>query len=124
MKNQKKSRKRRSKCVGGVRSANLYLEVKMKLITPEFEALFKDYPLYAQDKEPIDPLVIAKLLDGSAIWYLVEYDPVDSSAFGFVTGLKEDKWVFVSVAEMENIEAGVARDMNFQKKRLSECLKK
>ena len=96
----------------------------MKLITPEFEALFKDYPLYSQDRDPIDPLVIAKLFDSSAIWYLVEYDPVDSSAFGFVTGLEEDKWVFVSVAEMENIEAGVARDMNFQKKRLSECLKK
>jgi len=95
----------------------------MKLITEDFEVLFKDYPLYSQDKEPIDPLVIAKLFDSSAVWYLVEYDPVDSSAFGFVTGLKEDKWVFVSVNEMENIEVEVERDMNFQKKRLSECLK-
>jgi hypothetical protein len=35
----------------------------------EFEALFKDYPLYSQDGEK-EPKVIAKLFDpvGSATW--------------------------------------------------------
>jgi hypothetical protein len=45
----------------------------MKLITEEFEALFKDYPLYSQEHEK-DPLVVAKLFDptGYATWYLTE----------------------------------------------------
>ncbi len=45
----------------------------MKIVTPEFEALFKDYPLYSQE-EAEDPLVIAKLFDptGSATWLLTE----------------------------------------------------
>jgi hypothetical protein len=34
----------------------------VKLITDEVEALFKDYPLYSQEKEE-DPKVIAKLFD-------------------------------------------------------------
>ena len=57
----------------------------MKLITEEFEELFKDYPLYSQEHEK-DPLVIAKLFDrgGSATWYLTEYDPNEKLAFGFV----------------------------------------
>ena len=44
----------------------------MKLITPVFEALLKDYPLYSQEKEK-DPMVIAKLFmtQGSATWYII-----------------------------------------------------
>lgn len=63
----------------------------MKLITEEFEALFKDYPLYSQEDEK-DALVIAKLFDpcGSASWWLTEYDPKEKIAFGFVTGLVQD----------------------------------
>jgi hypothetical protein len=34
----------------------------MNLIIEEFEAPFKDYPLYSQE-DAIDPLVIAKLFD-------------------------------------------------------------
>ena len=65
----------------------------MKLITEEFEALFKDYPLYSQEHEK-DPLVIAKLFDptGSATWYLTEYDPVEKIAFSYVTGLVQDEF--------------------------------
>ncbi len=60
----------------------------MKLITEEFELLFKDYPLYSQEHEE-DPLIVAKLFDpcGSASWFLLEYDPVEKIAFGYVQGL-------------------------------------
>jgi len=63
----------------------------MKIITEEFESLFKDYPLYSQESES-DPLVITKLFDpcGSATWFLTEYDPVEKIAFSYVQGLAED----------------------------------
>ncbi len=62
----------------------------MKIATKEFEALFKDYPLYSQEHEE-DPLVVAKLFDpcGSATWLLTEYDSVEKIAFGYVMGLAE-----------------------------------
>ncbi len=65
----------------------------MKLISEEFEELFKDYPLYSQEHEK-DPLVIAKLFDpcGSATWYLTEYDPAEKIAFGWVQGAADFLW--------------------------------
>ncbi len=53
----------------------------MKLITEEFEKMFKDYPLYSQEH---DPIVVAKLSDpcGAATWFLLEDDPVERIAFG------------------------------------------
>jgi Protein of unknown function (DUF2958) len=64
----------------------------MKLKTPDLEELFKDYPLYSQELEK-DPLVITKLFDpcGSATWYLLEYDPIEKIAFGYIQGLIEDE---------------------------------
>ena len=60
----------------------------MKLITPEFEELMKDYSLYSQEKED-DPLVVSKFFNpvGAGTWYLTEYNPEDHLAFGYVTGL-------------------------------------
>ncbi len=77
----------------------------MKIITEEFENLFKDYPLYSQEHEK-DPLVVAKLFDpcGSASWFLLEYDPVEKIAFGYVTGLQADEYGYVSLTELESIE--------------------
>jgi hypothetical protein len=99
----------------------------MKLITEEFEALFKDYPLYSQEKIK-DPLVVAKLFDptGSATWYLTEYDPVEKRAFCYVTGLQEDEFGYISLTELESIERlgiGIEQDLYFAQKRLS-CVKK
>jgi hypothetical protein len=97
----------------------------MKLITEEFEELFKDYPLYSQEHDK-DPIVITKLFDpaGSATWYLTEYDPVEKIAFGFVVGLAEDELGYISLTEMESIKGplgiGIELDMYFQQKRLSE----
>jgi len=100
----------------------------MKIVTEEFEALFKDYPLYSQEHES-DPLVIAKLFDtcGSATWFLLEFDPVEKIAFGYVTGLAEDELGYVSLTEMESIKdplgIGIEQDLYFRQKRLSCCLK-
>ena len=100
----------------------------MKLITPEFEALFEEYPLYAQEKED-DPLVEAELFDpcGSATWYLTEYDPDTKTAFGFVTGLQVDEFGYVSLNELEEIkrpfDLTIERDLYFVQKRLSAYIK-
>ncbi len=101
----------------------------MKIVTEEFEALFKDYPLYSQENES-DPLVIAKLFDpcGSASWFLTEYDPVEKIAFCYVVGLQEDEFGYTSLTEMESIQGplgiGIEQDLYFVQKRLSEYVKK
>jgi len=97
----------------------------MKIVTEEFEALFKDYPLYSQEHEK-DPLVVAKLFDpcGSASWYLLEYYPVEKIAFSYVMGLVQDEFGYTSLTEMESIQGplgiGIEQDMYFVQKRLSE----
>jgi hypothetical protein len=97
----------------------------MKIVTEEFEELFKDYPLYSQEHEE-DPLVVAKLFDpcGSASWFLLEYDPVEKIAFGYVTGLVENELGYILLTEMESIKGplgiGIEQDIYFQQKRLSE----
>ena len=73
----------------------------MKIVTEEFEELFKDYLLYSQEQVK-DPLVIAKLFDpcSAATWFLLEYDPVEKIAFCWVQGLQEDELGYVSLTEM------------------------
>jgi hypothetical protein len=99
----------------------------MKIVTEEFEALFKDYPLYSQE-DAKDPLVVAKLFDptGSATWYLTEYDPVEKIAFGYVTGMAADEFGYTSLTELESIKGplgiGIEQDLYFKQKRLS-CVK-
>ena len=96
----------------------------MKLITEEFEELFKEYPLYSQEKEK-DPLVVAKLFDpcGSATWYILEYDPEQKIAFGYVMGLHVDELGYTSLLELESIERPfgltIERDLYFVQSRLS-----
>jgi hypothetical protein len=98
----------------------------MKIITEEFESLFKGFPLYSQENEK-DPLVVAKLFDpcSAATWFLTEFDPVEKIAFSYVVGLAEDEFGYTSLTEMESIERlgiGIEQDMYFKQKRLSECL--
>lgn len=97
----------------------------MKIITPEFEELFKDYPLYSQS-ESDNPLVVTKLFDpcGSGTWFLTEYDPENNLAFGYVTGLQHDEWGHVSLTELEMIERPfqltIERDLYFKQAPISE----
>ena len=100
----------------------------MKLITPEFEALFKDYPLYSQE-DAEDPLIVAKLFDPcrSASWFLTEYDPAEKIAFSYVTDLVQDEIGYTSLIELESIERPfgltIESEMHFVQKRLSEVKK-
>jgi hypothetical protein len=95
----------------------------MKLITPEFEKQFKDYPLGSQDVE--DPLVIAKFFDpcGSATWLITEYDAVEKRAFGYVMGLQYDELGYISLEELESIKRPygltIERDIYFRQAPLS-----
>ena len=100
----------------------------MKIVTEEFEELFKDYPLYSQEHEK-DPLIVAKIFDptSSATWFLTEYDPVEKIAFGYVVGMAEDEFGYISLTEMESIQGplgiGIEQDLYFVQKRLSEVKK-
>ncbi len=99
----------------------------MKLITPEFEELFKEYPLYSQE-DAEDPIIIAKLFDpvGSATWWVTEYDPVEKIVFCYVTGLVQE-WGYTSLIELESIERPfgltIEQDLYFVQKRFSEVKK-
>jgi hypothetical protein len=89
----------------------------MKLITQKFELLFKNYPLYSQDGIK-DPLVIAKFFVWNITWYLTAYDTETKNAFGYVTGLQEDEFWYISVLELENTKINniweVERDLFFR----------
>lgn len=96
----------------------------MKLVTPEFEELFKDYAIGSQ-KEEKDPLVIARFYDplGTAVWYILEYDIKARIAFCYVTGLFEDEFGYLSLDEMEGlgrtVQFSIERDLDFKQERLS-----
>jgi hypothetical protein len=100
----------------------------MKLITEAFESLMADYPLYSQE-DPDDPLVVAKFFNpvGSGTWLITEYCPKQRLAFGYVMGLGNDELGYMSLTEMESIrlplKMGIERDIHFQPKLLSECIK-
>jgi len=51
--------------------------------------------------------VIAKLFDpcSAATWFLTEYDPVERIAFGYVVGLQEDEFGYISLTEIEPSKA-------------------
>ena len=101
----------------------------MKLITPEFEEIMKNYPLYSQQNES-DPVIAAKFFDpcGAATWWITEYNPIEKIAFGYVTGLVEDEFGYISLEELESIKRPfgltIERDLYFEAKLLSHCLKR
>lgn len=98
----------------------------MKLITEEFIQQMKDYPLRSQHGEK-DPIIMAKFFNpcGAQTWYIAEYDPETKLAFGYVTGMYQDEFGYVSMVEMENIKLPffltIERDLYFKPCRLSEC---
>jgi len=86
----------------------------MKIITPEFEELFKNYPLYSQDWVK-DPIVVAKLFVWNITWYLTEYDKKSKDAFWYTTWLGEDEFWYIHIPELENVKVNgiweVERDL-------------
>ncbi len=100
------------------------------IATPEFVALLENSPLYSQEGNS-NPLIIVKLFDtfGSATWYLTEYNPVDKIAFGYVVGLANDEWGYVSIDELEEIKHAslgvprIERDLYFTQAVFSQVVK-
>jgi Protein of unknown function (DUF2958) len=76
--------------------------------------------LYSQS-ETSDPIVYCKLflIVGAATWYLTEYDG-DDICFGYVTGLQEDEWGYVSIREMEALAPLIECDLYFTAQKWSE----
>ncbi|MDD5598181.1 MAG: DUF2958 domain-containing protein [Victivallaceae bacterium] len=98
----------------------------MKLITEEFIAVMKPYPLRSQEKVK-DPFVPAKFFNpvGSQTWFMLEYDPETKLAFSYVTGMFKDEFGYVSLEELENVKLPywltIERDLHFKPRTLSEC---
>ncbi|MEC4090903.1 DUF2958 domain-containing protein [Pseudoalteromonas rubra] len=98
-----------------------------RLITPEFIAQCQAYPLGSQSKSDI-PEVVAKFFDsyGSASWYVIELDPEQELAFGYVTGLQQDELGYFSLSELASIihptlqVPRIEQDAYFSKCRLNE----
>lgn len=100
-----------------------------RIVNDDFVKLFENYPFYSQENEK-DPLIVAKLFDayGSGTWYLTEYNPEDRLAFGYVAGLFEDEWGYVSVEELEAVKHSalgvprIERDLYFTQAKFSEVV--
>jgi|APSaa5957512622_1039677.scaffolds.fasta_scaffold158247_1 hypothetical protein len=77
----------------------------MKLITPEFEDLIKDYPLYSQGDD--DPLVVTKLFDpwSPFTWGVMGYNPNTKIAEVYARGVycNECGCGCVSLCELVNL---------------------
>ena len=99
------------------------------IITKEFEELFKNYPTRSQENAT-DPLVIAKLFDnsGTAIWFLLDYNPQHKISTCYVVGMVQDEPGSVSIEDLEKIQisifggARIEQDFFFEQKPLSEIL--
>ena len=98
----------------------------MKLITEEFIATMKPYPLRLQEHEK-DPFIPAKFFNpyGGQTWFISEYDPESQIAFCYVEGMDVDELGLTSLAEMESLKLPfgltIERDLHFKPCRLSEC---
>lgn len=74
-----------------------------RLITPSFEALLKNYPLYSQDAKKKDAVCIALLHLGNIRWYILEGQTCenDPTLYGIVAGLAETEYGYFSIPELE-----------------------
>jgi hypothetical protein len=94
------------------------------LMPPE---IAKDIPPLNAMNEDVDPLVHVKWFtpDAKWTWYVIEYDPVDRIAYGFVIGVEREYGTF-SLDEILNVRGAwglrVERDLYFEKQRISRCV--
>jgi len=98
----------------------------MELMTSEI--MNKIPALRAQDGLGWDAIVHVKWFNptGGQTWWITEYDPKEGIAFGYMTGMCEDEWGYVSLKEISSVRVryglGIERDLNHRPKPLRECL--
>lgn len=105
-------------------------EAKQKLMTSELRKKLPE--LYAQENEK-DPMVYARFFHayGAGTWLVTEFDGKDTM-FGYVMGLGGDELGYISLRELESLQAkvagrtipglqGIERDKFFKPKRLSQA---
>ena len=80
-------------------------------------------PLYSQsEKDPKDVLVPVKFFNpgGAGSWFATEFDPVERSFFGYVTGLQVDELGYFSLDELQSFRGrfglGIERDRSWDYK--------
>lgn len=100
---------------------------KVSLLTPELKARFKEIGT----QETSDPLIVTKFFNpcGSETWYISEYHEERNICYGYVTGMWEDEWGFISLDELESIRTvqmklPIERDLYFHEIKFSELMKK
>lgn len=86
-------------------------------------------PATGDTAEKSDPMVHIKLFDptGSWTWFIIEYDPEDRVAYGWVCGFEKEFGSF-SLAELEqhrgHFGLGIERDLHFKPCRISKLPKR
>jgi len=93
----------------------------LKLITKEI--IDRTPALYKTDNIPAEEKVVtAKFFSGSFTWYMVEYDPDEKLAFGYVqndTSPLDSEWGYFSIREFEKHNSSrsfplIERDLYFE----------
>ncbi|NMR34959.1 DUF2958 domain-containing protein [Chryseobacterium aquaticum] len=98
----------------------------MKLITKELEKRFAEVGDQSQSS---NPLIIAKFFNpcGSETWYISEWDKDADRCFGYIEGMWEDEWGYVSIRELEELRLpfglSIERDRFFKEIRFKELIK-
>lgn len=77
-----------------------------RLMTPQLEESFKDYPIYSQDDKGKEAMCVAVFALGAVRWYMLEGNKEgdDFIMFGLVVGLIDDEYGYVSLNELSEVE--------------------
>lgn len=78
----------------------------LRLLTPELEKAFMEFPLYSQDGFYSEAKCIAVFTLGAIRWFILEgeRDGNDFRMFGIVVGMMEDEYGYVSLKELSELE--------------------
>ena len=94
----------------------------MKLMTPQLEKAFENYPLYSQDGKGENATVVVKYFNpiGAGTWLITEGEKQpngDWLFFGFCH-ITEWEWGYVTLSDFESVNFPygfkIERDLHFQ----------
>lgn len=84
---------------------NMAENLKNRLLTPEFQSLMSEYPLYSQDNRQRNAVCLAVFSIGNVRWYVLEGEQEgnDFTLYGIVVGLQATEYGYASLNEMAEI---------------------